>query len=145
MTTARDALKEFYRVENLPEHGNLTVWIDWVTMFGIPLPLPNIFGRTKILPYHDLHHLVTGYHTDEVGECEVGAWCMATGRGPLLGHIYDGMTTTMGFLRFPKRTLAAWRWGRQCTNLYAYPLEELLDMEVDELRRLVDTLPRATA
>jgi len=136
MTTGREAMKRFYRRENIPDHGNLTVWIDWVTVFGINMPLPNIFGRTKVLPYHDLHHIITGYKTDEVGECEIGAWCLATGKGPLLGYVYDSMTTGLGMIRYRERTLAAWRSGRKCKTLYEYPLEELLDMEVDELRAL---------
>ena len=136
MTTGREALKAFYERENLPAHGNQTVWVDWVTAFGIPFPLPNLFGRTKVLPYHDLHHIITGYRTDEAGECEVGAWCLATGKEPLLGILYDGISTTLGLLRFRERTLAAWRQGRKCQTLYHYPIEELLDMEVEDIRAL---------
>ena len=138
MAIAREALQQFYVDEGLPTHGNLTVWFDWVKLFGVPLPLPNIFGRTKVLPYHDLHHIVTGYQTDEVGECEIGAWTMATGGGPLLGHVYDAMTLTMGLIRFPERTKAAWRRGRRSKNLYAYPLDTLLEMDVEELQALVE-------
>ena len=136
MVKARTALQEFYATEGLPPHGNLTVWVDWVTVFGVHLPLPNIFGRYKVLPYHDLHHLVTAYGTDEAGECEVGAWTLATGGGPWLGLIYDTMTTTLGFVRFPRRTLAAWRRGRASRNLYAYPLGDLLEMDVAAVRAL---------
>ena len=137
MTIARHALQHFYATENLPADGNQNAWIDWVTVFDIPMPLPNIFGRVAILPYHDLHHVVTGYHTDEPGECEIGAWTLATGKGPLLGMIYDGMTTTLGLIRFRERTLRAWRRGRTCRNLYAYPLEELFEMDVEQLQELV--------
>ena len=82
MTVAREAIQAFYRQENLPAHGNVNVWVDWVTAFGIKFPFPNILGRNKVLPYHDLHHIVTGYRTDEAGEFEVGAWCLATGKNP---------------------------------------------------------------
>jgi len=136
MTVAREALLQFYRREQLPTHGNQTVWVDWVTVFGVQLPLLNIFGRARVLPYHDLHHLVTGYRTDEAGECELGAWTLACGSGPLLGKVYDTMTATLGLIRFRERTVAAWRRGKRCQTLYAYPIDTLLEMEMDALRSL---------
>ena len=136
MTVAREAIQAFYRQENLPAHGNVNVWVDWVTAFGIKFPFPNILGRNKVLPYHDLHHIVTGYRTDEAGEFEVGAWCLATGKNPLLAYLYDVPAALLGLIRFRKRTIAAWKRGRNCETLYQYPLEELLEMEVDALKEL---------
>lgn len=31
-------------------------------------PFPNTHGRRRALAYHDLHHILTGYRTDFVGE-----------------------------------------------------------------------------
>ena len=136
MTTARTALQAFYQRENLPAHGNVDVWIDWVTFFGIKMPFPNIMGRNKVLPYHDLHHLVTGYRADEAGEYEVGAWCLAAGGEPLVGYFYDVPAVLLGLIRFRERTLAAWRRGRNGQTLYHLPLEELMEMDVDALKAL---------
>jgi len=136
MTTGKQALQSFYAKEGLPEHGNVTVWVDWGRMFGMPVPIPNIFGRTKVLPYHDMHHLVTGYATDEAGEGEVAAWCMAAGGGPLLAWVYDPFAAGLGFIRFPKRVIAAWKQGRKARTLYHVPIEQLLDMEVEEIKVL---------
>ena len=136
MTNARAALQDFYRRENLPEHGNVDVWVDWVTVFGLKLPFPNIMGRNKVLPYHDLHHLVTGYGATEAGEYEVGAWCLAAGGEPLVGYVYDVPAVLLGLIRFRKRTIAAWKRGRTGQTLYHLPLEELMEMDVDALKAL---------
>ena len=136
MTIARDALQDFYRQENLPDHGNVDVWVDWVTLFGVKLPFPNIMGRSKVLPYHDLHHLVTGYGADEAGEYEVGAWCLAAGGEPLVGYVYDVPAVLLGLIRFRKRTLAAWKRGRDGQTLYHLPIDQLMEMTVDELKAL---------
>ena len=135
--TARQAMQQFWADEALPADGNQGAWIDWLPVFGVPMPIPNFAGRTELLPYHDLHHMVTGYHTDEIGECEIGAWTAGTGgRQPWLGRIYDGLGLAWGMLRAPRRTLAAYRRGQASRNLYDRPLEELLEMTVPELQAL---------
>ena len=136
MTTARRALQDFYQREHLPAHGNVDVWVDWVTVFGRRVPFPNIMGRNKVLPYHDLHHLVTGYNADEAGEYELGAWCLAAGGEPLIGYLYDVPAVFLGLIRFPKRTLAAWRRGRHGQTLYHLPLDTLMDTDVDVLKAM---------
>lgn len=138
MTNARTALTSFYKTENLPADGNQSSLIDWVTVFGIPMPMINTESRKRILPYHDLHHLVTGYGTDEAGEYELGAWTIATGKGPLLGRLYDGMAATLGLIRYPRRTVAAYRRGLQSRNLYDHALQDLLEMDVATLRTLAN-------
>jgi len=42
----------------------------WVSVQLGPLPLgfPNSAARVRAVKYHDLHHVVTGYATDLVGE-----------------------------------------------------------------------------
>ena len=132
--TARQAMHAFWAVEALPADGNQDAWIDWIPVFGVPVPLPNPQSRASLLPYHDLHHMVTGYHTDELGECEIGAWTAGTGGPqPLLGRIYDGLGLAWGLVRCPRRTVAAYRRGRASRNLYAWPIEELLEMTIDEV------------
>src|SRR5690349_9357412 len=54
----------------------------WVTIFKLgPLSLgfPNTASRIAAVRYHDLHHLVTGYDTDVMGEAEIAAWELASG------------------------------------------------------------------
>ena len=73
MTNVGQEIQAFYLREGLPDHGGQTVSVDWVKAFGIPVPIPNIEARKRVLPIHDAHHMVTGFDTTEVGEAEIGA------------------------------------------------------------------------
>ena len=70
MACAARALEGFYRREKLPAGGHDGARIDWARAFGLPVPIVNTRARLEVLPYHDVHHLVTGYRTDEAGEAE---------------------------------------------------------------------------
>jgi len=134
MLTAKQAIVDFYIREELPEDGGVTKWFDWTTAFGLPFPIPNPAARVVLVPYHDLHHIVTGYRTDEAGESEVGAWCLGSGGGPVLGQIYDLGTFFLGLMRFPSRTVGAFYRGRQGRNLYRRPASEWMTWGVEDLR-----------
>ena len=136
MTTGRQALSDLQIDMGEYIEGDPDAWIDWTPAFGIQWPVPNVFGRYRVLPYHDLHHVITGYSTDGPGECEMGAWGLAAGEAPLIGRFFDLLTTTFGLVLFRERTLVAWRRGRACRALYGYPLTDLLDMDLGELRVL---------
>ena len=139
MTAASEALVDFYLAEGLPDGGTDGRWLAWGRAFGVPVPIVNTASRVAVLPYHDLHHLVTGYRTDEVGEGEVAAWTLATGGGPLFGDIYDLGAFGLGLLRAPRRVVAAFWRGRQCTNLYRRPAAHWMGRDVHELRRITGT------
>lgn len=129
----RAALSAFRAREGLPPNGTDGAWLDWASAFGVPVPIVNTRSRLDVLPYHDLHHLMTGYRTDEAGEAEISAWTLATGGGPPIGRLYDLAAYLLG-IRFPRRTVAAYARGRRARNLYGRPLEELLDEDLDRLR-----------
>lgn len=133
MATAQDALHAFYAHENLPADGGVGDWLVWVSAFGVSVPLPNVSARAKLVPYHDLHHVITGYGTDEAGEAEAGAWCLGTGGGPLMGTMYDLGAFGLGLVRFPRRTVRAFYRGRQCKNLYRRPVEHWLSRSIGAL------------
>ncbi len=135
MACAARALEGFYRREKLPAGGHDGARIDWARAFGLPVPIVNTRARLEVLPYHDVHHLVTGYRTDEAGEAEVGAWCLGTGDGPVVGRVYDLGTFLLGLARWPRRTAAAFVRGRHGHNLYDVPAAELLATEEAVLRR----------
>ena len=52
-----------------------------VTFWSITFPLPNPPSRQIAVRLHDLHHVVTGYGTDPVGEAEISAWELRRGIG----------------------------------------------------------------
>lgn len=135
MQTAHQAIQDFYVAESLPDDGGIDDYLVWVRAFGVPLPVPNFAARAVLVPYHDLHHVITGYATDEAGEGEVAAWCLGSGGGPLLGQLYDLGAFAVGLVRYPKRTVVAFYRGRQGRNLYRRPADDWMSWEVDDLRR----------
>ena len=134
MVTAHRALREFYSQEQLPPDGGVQAKWVWVRAFGLPIPIPNTRARVRLVPYHDLHHVITGYRTDEAGEAEVAAWCLGTGGGPVLGHIYDLGAFLLGLFQVPRRPLRAFYRGRQGRNLYRKPAAAWMSWELDALR-----------
>lgn len=139
MATVQAALQEFYVREGLPAHGGQVGAIDWVRLFGLPVPIPNPPARKRVLVHHDAHHLVTGFGTDEIGEGEVGAWALAAGEGSFLALGYDLLSLVPGMVRAPRRLLSAFLWGRQCRTVYRFDRDELLAMDVEALRALALT------
>jgi len=112
--------------------GPLRLWI--------PLP-PRVRQATAL---HDLHHVLTGYGADLVGETEISAWEVAAG----LGVWWPNWAITFpsflfGLLVYPRRTLRAFARGRGCRSLFvdAVPYETLLTMHVEELRARLGISP----
>ena len=77
----RDALALYFETNDFGEDGGYND--DWVSgKFGpIPFAFPNTPARKRAIPLHDLHHVITGYDTDGVGEGAIGAWEVASGCG----------------------------------------------------------------
>ena len=90
---------------------------------------------------HDLHHLVTGYGTDPVGEAEISGWELR--RGVRVFGLYVRAIvffgTLLGLLHCPRRTLNAWQAGRNTVPLPATSAEnyeQFLKLSVGELRKI---------
>lgn len=99
----------------------------------ISLPFPN----PGLLPFHDLHHVLTGYGTGLVGEAEISAFELRTGcRSPIVILLCIG-SVAIGLLLAPRRVLRAWSRTRHAVSLYgsSAALDELLDLELTDLRR----------
>ncbi|MGH1486144.1 MAG: hypothetical protein ACRBCI_07975 [Cellvibrionaceae bacterium] len=94
------------------------------------IPVPNSKVRQKALPYHDLHHLFTGYSNSRIGEGEVGAWELGSGcwNNPIALFLNLGGVST-GLLYSPKRICRAFIWGCHSQNLYDLALEDILSSE----------------
>jgi hypothetical protein len=101
----------------------------------LPIALPNTSERVRAVRYHDLHHVLTGYHTDNVGEFEIAAWEIAAGcKDFWVAWLLNLAGLAGGCLVAPKRTFAAFVRGRACRSLYGEDLERLLDQTVGALR-----------
>lgn len=134
--TLLEARTEYFRFHGFGEDGGYgAAWVDF-KLGPIPFPFPNSPERVKAVRYHDLHHVVTGYQTDFLGELEISAWELASDCADKyaawilnLGGFAAGMTF------IPRRTFAAFVRGRRSKNLYRHTYDDaLLARSVGEVR-----------
>ena len=81
--TLRDARRIYFHANGFGEEGGYDdAWVDF-KLGPIPMPFPNPPARVRAVKYHDLHHVLTDYDTDTIGEFEIAAWEVAAGCGRL--------------------------------------------------------------
>jgi hypothetical protein len=121
-------------------------------LLGIPVTFPSTANRKRALPWHDLHHILTGYGTDWIGEAEIAAWELRAGgwfvaRFGLVVYWLDGSGVLLGLLMSPRRVWRAFRAARGQRTLFdeTEPYDTLLAMSVDVLRRKVGIPPDGLA
>jgi ubiquinone biosynthesis protein COQ4 len=104
-----------------------------------PIYVPN----PGLLPWHDLHHVATGYRTGLIGEAEISAYELRAGCGSLMIFILCVGAILMAMFVAPKRVWRAWRLAKGSRSLYHTKVdyEELLEMSVEDLRSYLG-LPR---
>ena len=86
---------------------------------GLKIPCYNFSWRKKALPFHDLHHAVTGYPCSMRGEMQVATWEFAAGRFPnLCSNLFCLPLVAAGVCFIPIKTFAAFRSGRRSTSLF---------------------------
>ena len=116
----------------------------WVRLriAGLPVAFPNVRSRRRAIPFHDLHHLASGYQTTLRGEAEIGAWEIGACFGDRsVAHYWAAWVLNFsafawGLVLAPRRVYRAFVRGRACTSLYQLGWsDDLLGLEVDELRR----------
>ena len=122
-------------------------WV-WIRIGPIPFAYPNTKGRKRLVAAHDLHHLLTGYGTDLIGEAELGAWELGTGVRDRSAVRYE--VRVLGFMlpRFPTRLRTAFVRGRRCRNLLGRLDERMLSRTVADVQSelgLDRTVPEPTA
>jgi len=125
--TLRDA-RELYFAHNDfgPNGGYDANWV-WLKVGFLPVAIPNVQARVRAVKIHDLHHVVTGYDTDMMGELRIAAWEIGGGCGSFvaawvlnlwglfLGLFYDVRSVRDAFIR-----------GRRGENLYHEPFDDAL-------------------
>jgi hypothetical protein len=80
-----------------------------VKAFGLSLKFPNIGERKRVVPLHDLHHVLTDYTTDWVGEAEIGAWELRAGCRSWITYLLNAGGVIIGFFIAPLRTCRAFQ------------------------------------
>jgi len=97
-----------------------------------PVYVPN----PGYLPWHDLHHVVTGYRTGLIGEAEISAYELRAGCGSVMVFILCIGAILFAMFIAPRRVWRAWRRAKGARTLYhsELPYETLLEMSVADLR-----------
>ena len=75
----RDARTRYFQDNAFGDDGGYAAkWVK-LQLGPVPFAIPNSAARVRALKFHDLHHVVTGYATNVVGEAEIGAWEIGSG------------------------------------------------------------------
>jgi hypothetical protein len=107
-----------------------------IGFWGVPVKFPNTKGRKRIVPFHDLHHVLTGFATDWAGEAEIGAWELRAGCTNFMAYYLNGGGVLIGLLLCPGRLWRAFRAAKGQHTLYrdGISYESVLQMTVGEAR-----------
>lgn len=131
----REARRIYFEENCFGEDGGYSLPTVTVVVLGLPISIPNTEGRKKAVVFHDLHHVLTGYKTNNMGESEISAWELGSGCASYpfaLGINILGLL--LGIFQHPKRLFRAFVRGRSSCNLYGRDVEKLLERDVESLR-----------
>ena len=139
--TLRQARAEYFESNGFPSDGGYEdKWIPlkfgWLTIY-----LYNSKARKAAVPFHDIHHVVTGYKTDLLGEAEIASWELAAGTHTKhFATIINMPCLLYGAILSPKRVFKAYVLGRSSSTYYAQSFtDSLLNTTVNQARK--DLLP----
>lgn len=133
--TMADARTRYFSDNAFGEDGGYgDAWVDF-KLGPIPMPFPNTKARVRAVQYHDLHHVLTGYATDTLGEFEISAWELGAGcRDFWAAWQLNLGGLAAGVFACPRRTFRAFARGRRSTSLYGEDMTRLLASSVGALR-----------
>jgi hypothetical protein len=144
MPTIDEALGEYLVAQKVATEGEsredfyADTWF-YATIGGMKVPVFPRAGFRRGLPAHDAHHMLTGYATNWLGECETAAWELASGGcGRQIAFWIDRLFFVLIALMIaPVRTVRAWRRGWGQSNLFRFEPDKVLAMDLAEARRYV--------
>jgi hypothetical protein len=133
--TLRDARRDYFAANHFGDDGGYgEAWVDF-KLGVIPFPIPNAPSRVRAVKFHDLHHVLTGYDTNTVGEFEISAWEIAAGcKGFAAAWALNLSGMAAGAIVAPQRIWRAFMRGRRSRSLYGESMGELLGTTVGEAR-----------
>lgn len=107
-----------------------------VKLGRLPIRFPNTKAHRWATPLHDLHHILTGYRTDWIGEAEIAAWELRAGCKTLLVYSLDVAGVVIGLFLSAARVWRAFLAASRQRTLYSDPAlcECVLQMTVGEVR-----------
>ena len=145
-TTLEEARDRFLAANGLSVR-EYTAPIFTLGIFGLPLKFPNPKSRQRVVPLHDLHHVLTGFGTSWMGEAEIGAWELRAGCNTFVAYFLNGGGVIIGLFLSPRRVWRAFRAAKGQRTLYyeSIPYERLLQMTVGEVRQRLGIPPQGLA
>jgi len=123
----KEARQQYFTANRFGDDGGYALrWVP-VKALGLSFKIPNSDARRRAVRAHDLHHVLTGYATDFLGEAEIGAWELASGcaRHPA-ALLLNLLAINLGIFYGPRRLIRAFARGRRTANLYRVPFDEAL-------------------
>jgi len=133
--TVGEVLREYYDQSVFGEDGGASQ--DWIQFYAgdYLVTVPNLPMRKKLITYHDLNHLITGYSNSRIGEGEVSAWELGSGMSKLHPSLFFGLFgLSTGLVKNRKRMYQAFMRGRESKSLLGVPLDELKTRDYSKLR-----------
>jgi hypothetical protein len=98
-----------------------------VTFGRLPIRFPNTKAHQWATPLHDLHHILTGYRTDWIGEAETAAWELRAGCKTLVVYWLDAAGAAIGLFISPARVWRAFLTASGQRTLYSDPALRVTD------------------
>jgi len=89
-----------------------------IKLWRLRLRFPNTKGHQWATPLHDLHHVLTGYRTDWIGEAELAAWELRAGCKTFVVYWLDAAGVTIGLFIAPARVWRAFLRAKGQRTLY---------------------------
>jgi hypothetical protein len=134
--TIQEGLRLYFEANGFGPDGGYDKKSVSIPIGPFVIRLPNTEARKRAVKRHDIHHLLTGYHTDLLGEAEIAAWELASGcRGYYAAWILNLMALIAGLFISPPRLYRAFLRGVRCKNLYHHSeLPLLSEVQIGTLR-----------
>ncbi|CAI9687545.1 hypothetical protein HZQ11_09165 [Elizabethkingia anophelis] len=131
--SVKEALIGFYKFNRLNLSKDFSSHCVRVYIGCILAPVPNISARRKYLKFHDIHHIITEYGIDRIGESEVSAWELGSRscRKPIVS-VMNLFALSTGFILSPAKVTSAFYRGCRSRNLY-YMAESVSEAEIDAI------------
>jgi len=128
----REVLPSFYENYKLEKDGGKKESSVKIDLFaGIHFYIPNTNSRRKVLLKHDLHHIITGYKSNVIGETEISAWEVASGCNKYwTAWALDFYAMAWGVWFNPLGIFRAFVRGRRSKNLYGNHISDRQSVEM---------------